>query len=313
MKKLDKRAFKEIQDWIHRNARPIELARWQYAFENGSKEAVLEALAVYQNADGGFGNALEPDGWNPDSSPYTTMYAMGIIQEIGWTDRNHPIIQGIFRFLESGVHCQDDQWIFCIPTNDQYPRAPWWTYSEETNRVESAGVTAQIAGFLLTYADKNSPLYQKALALTGDLLKRLETLEKHGEMGIMGYCGLLESIDKAGLKANYRYEEVLGIVRKLVFHSIERDSSKWMYYGVLPSNYIKTPNSIYYEENKDIVEQELTYVLETRPAGSVWGIPWSWFDLNEVYPKEFAISENWWRAAVALEKVKYLCQFGYDK
>lgn len=43
---------------------------------------VLAALAVYQNEDGGFGRALEPDCWNPDSSPVQTWTATEIINEI---------------------------------------------------------------------------------------------------------------------------------------------------------------------------------------------------------------------------------------
>ncbi len=61
MKKLKAQDYAEIRLWMYRNARQIELALWQYYFENGSQESVLAALAMYQNADGGFGNALEAD------------------------------------------------------------------------------------------------------------------------------------------------------------------------------------------------------------------------------------------------------------
>ena len=45
------KTFEKARDFIYRNARPLDLARWQYHFENGSKEAVLKALSYYQNAD----------------------------------------------------------------------------------------------------------------------------------------------------------------------------------------------------------------------------------------------------------------------
>jgi len=44
--------YKKARSFIYRNARPLDIARWQYHFENGSKEAVLTALAAYQNEDG---------------------------------------------------------------------------------------------------------------------------------------------------------------------------------------------------------------------------------------------------------------------
>lgn len=59
-------------EFIKRNARPVELAEFQCLFENGPKAALVEALKPYQNSDGGFGHALEPDNWNPNSTPITT-------------------------------------------------------------------------------------------------------------------------------------------------------------------------------------------------------------------------------------------------
>ncbi len=64
-----KTAFEKVRKFIYRNARPLELARWQYHFEDGSKEAVLSTLCTYQNKDGGFEYALETASFNPNSSP----------------------------------------------------------------------------------------------------------------------------------------------------------------------------------------------------------------------------------------------------
>ena len=49
----------KAKEFIYKNARPLDCARWQYLFENGSRENVLNFLAAYQNEDGGFGHALE--------------------------------------------------------------------------------------------------------------------------------------------------------------------------------------------------------------------------------------------------------------
>lgn len=65
-----------------------------------------------------------------------------------------------------------------------------------------------------------------------------------------------------------------------------------------------------YEDNKEIVEKELDYLEQTLPENGVWGITWTWFDNNEKYAKEFAISENWWKAAAAVDKLVLLKNFG---
>lgn len=96
------RTFDKAKTFIYRNARPLDFVRWQYHFESGSKEAVLTALAVYQNKDGGYGHALEPDAWNPNSAPMQTWTATEILREIDFTDATHPIIQGILCYLASG-------------------------------------------------------------------------------------------------------------------------------------------------------------------------------------------------------------------
>ena len=83
----------------------------------------------------------------------------------------------------------------------------------------------------------------------------------------------------------------------------------WANYGKRPSNFIYSRNSRFNNDNEDIIQQELDYLIETRAENGVWGITWSWFENNEKYSKEFAISENWWKAKKAIEKVKLLKNF----
>lgn len=309
MNKITKEDFQEIRLWMYRNARHLDLTIWQNLFENGSKEAVISALAFYQNSDGGFGNALEADNWNPNSSPYSTLCAINILDNICFNDISHPIMQGILRFLESGAYCNDNGWLFSTPSNNDYAHAPWWTYDTKANEVESIGVTAGIVSFIIRYADSNSGIYKKALDLAAGLFEKLEKQDNFGDMGIEGCCVLLDTVKQAGLANQYDCDNVLRILRELVYNSIERDTSKWVYYGVRPSNYIQSPSGVFYKDNEDIVQAELDYLVKTRPKNGVWGITWTWFDNNEKYAKEFTISENWWKANKAIEKMMFLRNF----
>lgn len=92
---MAKETLTKAYKFIIHNARPLELARWRYHFENGPMEDVIKALQSYQNPDGGFGHALEPDAWNPDSSPIQTWAALEILKELNFKDPNHPIIKSI--------------------------------------------------------------------------------------------------------------------------------------------------------------------------------------------------------------------------
>ena len=55
-------------------------------FAGGPAEPVATALAAYQNADGGFGHALEPDLRCPGSQPAATLYALEMLHEAGMMD-----------------------------------------------------------------------------------------------------------------------------------------------------------------------------------------------------------------------------------
>jgi len=310
MKKLTIKEFNEIRSWIYRNARAVELSLWQYEFENGNPDAVVSALSFYQNPDGGFGNALEADSWNPNSSPVTTQTAIGKLEDIGFNDTSHPIIQGIIKFLESGVHSNDNGWLFNIPSNDNFPHAPWWTYNPQANEYESIGVTADLVCFILKFAGKATELYKRAFSLVDKLIDILRKPGNYGNMGVAGYCQLLDTINKLGIENKFDTVFLATILKKLVNESIVRDISKWINHEKRPSNFIRFPNSQYYEGNEDILEQELDYLIETRLENGVWGITWTWFQNNEKYIKEFAISENWWKAFHAIEKVKFLRNFG---
>lgn len=92
--------FEKARTFMYRNARPLDLARFQYHFENGSKQNVMNVLSYYQNEDGGCGHAIEADCWNPNSTPLHTGGASDIIREIDFTERNHPLIQGLLNGIQ---------------------------------------------------------------------------------------------------------------------------------------------------------------------------------------------------------------------
>ena len=218
-------------------------------------------------------------------------------------------MQGIFKFLESNAYCSENGWYFNIPSNNDYAHAPWWTYNMDANAVEGIGVTAEIAGFILGNASEDSEIYKKALTFSDVIISKLITSGHYGDMGIGGYCVLLDSIKQAKLTWRFDCNFLMEKLTKLVYNTIERDISKWVHYSVRPSDYISSPESTFYKDNEDIVSRELDYIIETRPQNGVWDITWSWFENNDKYAKEFAISENWWNASKAIHKVNLLKNF----
>lgn len=313
MKKLDRNAYQEIRAWVHRNARPLELALWEYFLEIGDKESVVNALSYYQNEDGGFGHGLEPDCWNTESSPYETFNAISILRNLSYIEEkgtDNSLVQGIFRYLDSGDSSDENGWFFSIPSNDNFPRAPWWSYSEESNRVQNMGLTASICAFVLRYAPRQSNLFAKACTYTRNILKNAESTEEFGEMGAGGILMLLGDIMQSGLSSEFPAPGLMEKMAGIVNQRIERDPQKWAFYTPRPSEFIPSAQSPFYSGNEEIVTTELDYLIDTRNPGGVWNITWTWFDLGEKYAKEFAVSENWWMAIKAIDKVMFLKNFG---
>lgn len=298
--------FEEIKCWMYRNARPLDLARYQYHFEHGSAENVLSALVAFQNEDGGFGHALDSDNWNPNSTPYNIGLAIETFRELEIYNPHHPIIEKAFLFLDSGMYFTEKGWAFSVPTNNDYPHAPWLGYNEASNDQNEYMTTGNLVGYILRCADKDSSLYQKALSLTDDMigtLRQLETLEEH-QVG--AFCTLLKDILCANLTDRFDSVYLSERLCEMVNASIERDPAKWPFYSMRPSQYIDSQQSIFYHGNEQIVDKEMDYILSTRHAGGVWDISWKWSE----YPKEFAISERWWQGYWAIRNLMNLKSFG---
>lgn len=302
--------YREIEFWIYRHARHLELALWRYFFSGGSKDEVGFALSFYQNEDGGFGRKIEPDNWNPHSTPYSTVIAINILRTVDAVDIQQPMIRSIIRYLESGADCSEIGWHFTIPSNDYYPHAPWWNYDKAANAKESMGITAEIVGFVFRYVDQNTELYSRALKLFALLMKKIKDDGEHGDMGVGGYCSLLNDLKESGNCVHCDLDWLEKRLIRMVNRSIERNAANWVNYTPRPSAYILSPDSIFYPGNEDLVHLELDYLLRGRRPGDVWDLNFSWFDHIEKYPKESAITEIWWKANKAVENMRFLQAFG---
>ncbi|MDD3243479.1 MAG: hypothetical protein PHD32_07140 [Eubacteriales bacterium] len=309
MKTLTKEAYEQVRTWVHRNARELELAQWNYFFEGGAREAVVTALARYQNADGGFGNAVEPDNWTQVSMPYSTSYAIKLLTEAGCTDQNHPVWRGIWRYLASGASTQAYGWMFAVPETGDAPHAPWWEYNEAQDAAESVGLTAELCACVLRYGEVGSPLYAKALQWSRELLQKMMQADSNGEMGVGGYIILLQTIREKQVPG-FDVDALQTRLSELVEKGIEHDEKKWSTYCPRPTNYVRDPQSVYYAQNQAVTDAGLDYLIDTRHEHGVWDITWLWYGNMDKYGAQFAVSENWWKGIWAIEHMRVLRNFG---
>lgn len=294
--------YDQARSFIYKNARPLDIARWKYLFENGSKEDVLTALITYQNEDGGFGNALEPDCWNPNSSPVQTWVATKIIKEIDLKDKNHQVIQGILNYLSSGKDFDGHTWSNTVVTNNNYPHASWWNF--EPNEEISYNPTACFIGFILKFADKNSKLFELACVLAKEAYSYFKVHFPMESMhSVSCFVELYEYIKEISMNDFLDIEEFSSLLHKQIQQVVTYDKSKWAVdYVCKPSLFISTKTSDFYLENKEICDYECEFILNTQESDGTWGVTWSWTD----YPEQWSISKNWWKSDLIIRNIRYI-------
>jgi hypothetical protein len=143
-------------EFIWSNARLVERAQFAHAFAGGSKDAVRIAVTAYQNADGGFGNALEADLRAPDSTAVACEMAMVALweSEIRDAEMTSRLCSYLSSIAESGGR---------VPIVSRavlaYPRAAHWT--ESSLGGDSPNPTAGLTG-MLAYQGVGHPWLERA-------------------------------------------------------------------------------------------------------------------------------------------------------
>jgi hypothetical protein len=117
----------KAEEFMWLNARLVDRLRFDYHFRGGDAARVVGALRPYQNDDGGFGNAFEPDLRGPGSQPCTVDLALGVLDDVGAMETD--MVPDVIDYLAS-IARPDGGIPFVLPTVVNTPRAPWWVLEE---------------------------------------------------------------------------------------------------------------------------------------------------------------------------------------
>ena len=257
--------YQNARDFIYRNARPLDFSRFQYHFEGGSSESVLDALLAYQNNDGGFGHALEPDIWNPYSNPIQTFTATEILREINFTDKYHPIIKGILEYLVSGKDFEDRFWYQAVESNNDFPHAPWWHVEPQSISPHTYNPSAALVGFIIRYGSKESDIYRLACSI---IKEAYEYCLEYGIPRDMATLGCIIRMTQYLVESNtfdiIDTSNLLVILKEKVKETITKDTSLWLTnYICKPSLFISSNSSAFYDDNMDIAEYECKFIVNS--------------------------------------------------
>lgn len=309
MEKLQQ-AFQRAERWVKRSARPLEAARWDYAFNGGSRARVLDILAAFQNEDGGFGNALEPDYWLPSSSSIAIWTACTILLEVE-ADADHPLVRSVVNYL----CCSQEPtgiWTTVLPENNDYPHAPWWHWEPGVQETWMFNPSVALAAYLIHWSEPGSRTAEQAWMTVRLALERLMDCSKMDMHELSLFLKLKELMEQRNAEfetqTNYRLAEVGAKVKELVGVELETDPSKWMEgYFALPLTFIQSPDSYLYPDYKELVEENLRVFAEQVDEDGLWPVAWGW----GAYPEEFAVAKRYWQGIIALERYRIFKAFGW--
>jgi hypothetical protein len=165
------------------NARVLERRCFERLFAGGDAAPIRAAVAAYRNADGGLGNALEPDGRTPGSQPAAVELGLRTLHDSDAWDEQ--LAAGACDWLEATAPAEGGA-TFVAPSVEGWPHAPWWQPIE--GLPPSLITTGQIAGTLHARG-VDHPWLARA---TSWLWSRIEA---PGELGAYDMRGIVRFLD----------------------------------------------------------------------------------------------------------------------
>lgn len=289
--------LEQARKFIYSSARLLDRMRFAYHFENGSKEQVLNALRPYQNADGGFGNALEPDMRCPQSQPVTTEMALMVFKEVeGW---DSDIMDGVLSYLK-GITLDNGGFPRATTKVNDYPHAPWWT--TEQDGIPSLNPTGSIIGMLLGQRARtdflNEDWFAKNISFLWNCLEDSVPGDFHDAAQWMSFLGNVEGLeaDDRGSKNRRVLDEWLAGP-----NGIEKNPHAEGYvHKVL--DYAPSPDSY---ASKLIQSEELNLHLDWMIGNQLEDGGW---DIS--FPAVSTAGHQEWRGWLTVENLKTLKAYG---
>jgi len=249
------------EEFMWSNARLLERQQFAHLFKGAAAEPVRAALHAYQNADGGFGNALEPDKRCPDSQPIDQEIALHALREVGI---DAAVAARMCDFLVT-ISTAEGGVPFVLPTVRSAPRAPWW--NTEDDPPASLNPTASIAGLLHKHHVQHAWL-DRATDYCWRTIEASQLDEPHLIQAIITF--LEHAPDQP--RARRAFERVATSLFEHELVAIDPDDTN---YVKMPLDFAPTPQSWCRRLFSDevIAEHLAALVARQQPDGG-WQITW---------------------------------------
>jgi hypothetical protein len=307
MKQLSRKAFARARGFLKNQARPIDRALFEYRFENGPVDAVLDALAAYQNEDGGFGHALEPDMRTPSSSALATGGGLRLLAELG-VPAEHAMARKAVGYCLSTYDPESKVWRVVPHDANDHPHAPWW-HDEEGSLARTFDdfqiiPRAEIVAYLHHFPTLVPADWLREVA--ADCVRALEAQEPLGSGGGDDLAYAIELAEAEALDPDLE-ARLVARIRAAVPAVVCRDPEQWASYCAAPLKIVRSPHSAGADLIADALAEHLDYTIEHQTDEGTWEPNWTW---DELYPEVWPQAKLEWRGEITLATLTMLRAFG---
>ncbi len=298
---------------IRNHARPIDRALFEYQFGDGSADEVLRELAPFQNGDGGFGRALEPDLRLPDSSAAVTVEAFQYLVAVGAPASSSLVRRGI-DYIVGSFDRERGGWPTVPAALADHPHAPWWHAAEPVAKGAGWGnPNAELIACLVAYAELVPPAFLDML--TALARERLQACpDPIASYAARCYRRLAECAP-AELG-----DAILARLRSDAATAVPLDAAAWKVDSFKPFWLVEAPDAPLADVLGAVVERNLDWEISEQSESGAWQPNWTWFDLpfgcscpqdnREQYAPAWEAAQREWRGRLTLEHLRALRAFG---
>lgn len=289
----------KISTYLTHNARPLDLALYDFHFNGGDTRAVLKRLATYLNPDGGFGNALEPDLRLPQSTALATWMAFRVMDEVGIAADNELLRRGL-RYLIDSYDPSRPGWAIVRPEVDGYPHAPWWEYKAAMAGFGWGNPSAELLGFLIKYGNTNTA--DMVQALSQRAVARIQEVDPSDFHEVFNFKSLYE------LAGDDLRQQLQKPLERLILRAVSTNPDEWKAYSAPPLRFITSPSDPFARLfGKEIIHENLDFLNNSMVNGDHWELNWDW---SGAYPTDWVIAKKEWSGQLTVRNLVTLHAFG---
>jgi hypothetical protein len=308
MNTISDQRFNQAKKYLLSEARPLEKVNFELEFGGGSVDGVLSQLKKFQNPDGGFGQALEPDLRTPTSSALCTEMGLRYLAEMH-IPADHPMAQAAVQYLLGSFDAETQVWRVIPEDANDHPHAPWWHEEsgslartfDDFRVIPRAGILAALYHYAeLVPDDWLAAVTEQTVA---DILA-LDTEKFGGGGDTVVYA--LRLMEAQGLAPSLK-SRLEPRLREVADAVVARDPQAWAGYAAPPLKLAPTPKAPLADLLADDLQTYLDYLIEQQTPEGTWEPTWSW---GESYPEDWAQAKQEWRGLITLDTLIALRAFG---